>query len=76
MRLTLWKAVAVTALFALFAGLSIAGASGKFAYTEGIQFPSGSLAVMFDEGGQKRFATVDYQLQRLRWQRHAAPLVE
>ena len=62
MRVTLGRAVAVVALLALFAGLSIAGASSKFAYSEEIQFPSGTLAVTFDEAGQKRFGAVDYLL--------------
>ena len=52
----------LTGALALSAGISGAGASGKLAFTEEIQFPSGSLAVTFDEGGQKRFATVDYHL--------------
>jgi hypothetical protein len=52
----------LTGALVLWAGSSGAGASGKFAYTEEIQFPSGSLAVAWDEGGQKRFTTVDYEL--------------
>lgn len=52
----------LTGALVLSAGISGAGATGKLAYTEEIQFPSGSLAVTLDEGGQKRFATVDYQL--------------
>jgi hypothetical protein len=41
---------------------SLAGATGKFAYSEEIQFPSGDLLVVFEEGGQKRFSSVDYRL--------------
>ena len=44
------------------AGTSLAGATGKFAYSEEIQFPSGDLLVVFEEGGQKRFDSVDYRL--------------
>lgn len=43
-------------------GISAAGASSKFAYSEEIQFPSGSLVVRFAEASQKRFTSVDYQL--------------
>lgn len=62
MRLTFGRAFAGAALLALFAGVSLAGASSKFAYTEAIQFPSGDLVVTFNEGSQKRFSSVDYQL--------------
>ena len=44
------------------AGVSIAGASGKLDYTETIEFPGGDLVVAFDEGGQKRFDSVGYEL--------------
>jgi hypothetical protein len=50
------------ALFALFASVSVAGASSKFDSTETIAFPGGHLVVTFDEGGQRRFSSVDYQL--------------
>ena len=46
----------------VLAGASLAGATGKFAYSEEIQFPSGNLLVVFDEGSQKRFDSVDYRL--------------
>lgn len=62
MRSTIARALGLTFLFSLVAGVSIAGASPKFASTETIQFPSGNLVVMFDEGGQKRFEWVDYRL--------------
>jgi hypothetical protein len=62
MRRVFGFVLALTGALALTAGISGAGASGKLAYTEEIQFPGGSLAVTFDEGGQKRFATVEYQL--------------
>ena len=62
MRLSIRRALGMTALFTLVAGVSIAGASPKFASAEEIQFPSGNLVVTFNEGGQKRFSLVDYQL--------------
>ena len=62
MRRVFGFVLVLTGALVLSAGISGAGASGKLAYTEEIQFPSGSLAVTLDEGGQKRFATVDYQL--------------
>ena len=62
MRRVFGSVFLLTGALVLSAGISGAGASSKLAYTEDIQFPSGSLAVTFDEGGQKRFATVDYRL--------------
>lgn len=62
MKRLLAHALVVTGALVLSVGISAAGASSKFVYTEEIEFPSGSLAVTFDEGGQKRFATVDYEL--------------
>ena len=59
MKRLLAHALVVTGALVLSVGISAAGASSKFVYTEEIEFPSGSLAVTFDEGGQKRFATVD-----------------
>jgi len=56
------RALGTTALFVLVAGVSVAGASGKFASSEVIEFPSGNLVVTFDERGQNRFSSVDYQL--------------
>jgi hypothetical protein len=47
---------------ALTAGISFAGASTKFAYTEQVT-ADGSLVVDFEEGGLKRFASVAYQLE-------------
>ena len=62
MRLTIPRALGMTVLFTLVASVSIAGASGKFASSEVIVFPSGNLVVTFDERGQNRFSSVDYQL--------------
>ena len=62
MRLIIARALGMAVLLALVAGVSIAGASPKFVSTETIQFPSGNLVATFDEGGQKRFASVDYWL--------------
>ena len=47
--------------------LPLADASTRFAYTEEIVGPAnnsdyGSLAVVFEEGSQKRFASVEYRL--------------
>ena len=50
------------ALVALSAGISVAGASTKFAYVEEIT-DSASLVVDFEEGSQKRFPSVDYRLE-------------
>lgn len=66
MRLVLRRAVAVAALFMLSIGASLAaaapeGGTGKLAYTEAVA-PGGDLTLTFDESGQKRFASVDYQL--------------
>ena len=47
----------------VLAGASLAGATGKFASSEEVQFPSGDLLVVFEEGGQKRFDSVDYRLE-------------
>jgi hypothetical protein len=62
MKRLLALALVLTGALVLSVGISAAGASGKFAYTEAVQFPSGNLLVTFDEGGQKRFTSVDYQL--------------
>ena len=62
MRLTIARALGPTVLLGLVVGISVAGASPKFASTETVQFPSGNLVVAFDEGGQKRFESVDYRL--------------
>jgi hypothetical protein len=62
MRPTIARAIGTMAILALFAGVSVAGASTKFDSTETIQFPGGRLVVTFVEGGQKRFSSVDYQL--------------
>src|SRR5262245_17436393 len=62
MRLRAARAIGLPVLLSLVVGVSIAGAGPKFASTETIQFPSGNLVVTFDEGGQKRFESVDYRL--------------
>jgi hypothetical protein len=62
MRLTIARAIGLTFLLSLVLGVSIAEAIPKFTSTETIQFPSGNLVVTFDEGGQKRFESVDYRL--------------
>ena len=46
----------------VLAGSSLAAASSKFAYTEELQFPGGSLVVAFEEAGQKKYDSVDYRL--------------
>lgn len=72
------RAVFAASLLALVVGVSVAGAvavggadpaaktTGKFAYTEEIVAAgttgTGSLVVNFNEGSQKRFGSVDYQL--------------
>ena len=61
MRLTIGRALLATAALALSAGISGAGASSKFAYTEQVT-ATRSLIVDFEEGSLKRFASVDYQL--------------
>lgn len=62
MRLTIARALRAAVVLTLIAGVSIAGASPKFVSTGTVQFPSGNLVLTFDEGGQKRFASVDYRL--------------
>lgn len=65
MRLRRWIP-GVVVLLALVFGTSIAGAisspgNGKLGYTEVVS-DQGTLVVSIDESGQKRFASVDYQL--------------
>ena len=62
MRPTIARALGITAVVALIGSVSLAGASGKFASSEVVVFPSGNLVVTFDERGQNRFSSVDYQL--------------
>ena len=62
MQRTIARALGMAVLISLVAGVAIAGASPKFASTETIQFPGGNLVVTFDEGAQKRFSSVDYEL--------------
>jgi hypothetical protein len=62
MRLTVPRVLGMAVVISLVAGVSVAGASTKFDSTEVIQFPGGQLVVTFDEGGQKRFSSVDYEL--------------
>ena len=61
MRSSFRGMVALAALVLLSTGASVAGASTKFAYTERVD-EAASLVVQFEEGSQKRFASVDYQL--------------
>ena len=61
MKRTLTLALALTVGFVLSAGISVAGASSKFAYTEEVA-DTADLVVGFEEGSLKRFASVDYQL--------------
>jgi hypothetical protein len=51
----------VTLASLLSVGISAAGASTKFAYTEQVA-DTADLFVSFEEGSLKRFATVDYEL--------------
>jgi hypothetical protein len=54
-------ALLLTGTLVLSAGISLAGASSKFAYTEQVT-AARSLIVDFEEGSLKRFASVDYEL--------------
>jgi len=58
---TLGRAVAALCVLVLSAGISVAGASTKFASTQAID-ATRSLVVSFEEGSQKRFDAVDYRL--------------
>ena len=62
MRPTIARALGITAVLALIGSVALAGASGKFASSEVIAFPSGNLVVTFDERGQNRFSSVAYEL--------------
>ena len=62
MQLTVARALCTVGLMCLVVGVSTVGASPKFSSTATILFPGGSLLVTFDEGGQRRFAAVDYEL--------------
>lgn len=74
MKLTNPRVVVAAAVLLLSVGTSVAGAvsgpganeNSKFVYTEEIvpagTADTGNLIVNFDEGGQKRFASVDYRL--------------
>jgi hypothetical protein len=61
MRLTFRRAMVATALFVVSAGISVAGASTKFSYTEEVT-QTGSAVVRFEEGSLKRFDVLDYRL--------------
>jgi len=66
MRLSLRHALAATTLLMLALGVAVANAdppstNGKLSYTEVID-DTGSLVLSFDESSQKRFASVDYQV--------------
>ncbi len=54
-------ALLLAGVLVLSIGTSFAGAGTKFAYMEQVT-AAGSLAVDFEEGSLKRFASVDYQL--------------
>lgn len=55
-------ALAVVGMLVLSAGVSVGGASTKFAANEQIS-GTGSLVLSFEEGSLKKFASVDYRLQ-------------
>lgn len=61
MRRIFGLAALLTGVLVLSAGISLAGASNKFAYTEGIT-TTGNFTVSFEEGSLKKFDGVDYQL--------------
>ena len=61
MRRTLGLALLLAGVLVLSAGISAAGASNKFAYTEQLS-DARSLNLDFEEGSLKRFASVDYEL--------------
>ena len=73
MRRTIARALGITVVLALIGSVSLAGASGKFASSEVILFPSGDLVVTFDERGQNRFSSVNYQLTATQTLRRARP---
>jgi hypothetical protein len=54
-------AALLTGVLALTTGISFAGASTKFAYTEQLT-EARSLLVDFEEGSLKKFASIDYRL--------------
>jgi hypothetical protein len=71
MRLTLRRAIVATALLVLSIGIPVAGAvsgpdandNSKFVYTqEVVSSANNNLLVTFEEGGQKRFDSMDYRL--------------
>ena len=61
MRRMLSLTLVVAVASVLSVGISAAGASTKFAYTEQVA-DTADLVVSFEEGSLKRFASVDYQL--------------
>ena len=61
MRPIFGLAALLTGALVLTAGISLAGASNKFAYTEGIDNTE-NLTVSFQEGSMKRFSSVEYRL--------------
>jgi hypothetical protein len=61
MRRMLSLTLAVAVASVLSVGISAAGASTKFAYTEQVA-DTADLVVSFEEGALKRFASVDYEL--------------
>jgi hypothetical protein len=61
MRRAFGFALVLTVVVALSAGISVAGASTKFSYTQEIT-DTGNLVFTFEEGSLKRFASVEYRL--------------
>jgi hypothetical protein len=55
-------ALALAVVLTLSAGISVAGASTKFSYTQEIT-DTGNLVFSFEEGSLKRFASVEYRLE-------------
>ena len=60
MRRIVGLVLVLTSVLVLSAGISVAGASTKFSFTEGIT--GNDLVVDFDEGSLKRFGSVSYRL--------------
>jgi hypothetical protein len=61
MRRLFGLTLALTGMLALAGGITAAGASTKFAYTEEVTQNGGAI-VQFEEGSLKRFMSLDYQL--------------
>jgi hypothetical protein len=61
MRRIFGFALLLTGALVLSAGISLAGASNKFAYTEAVT-STANLEVSFEEGSMKKFDAVEYRL--------------